>query len=95
MAFNISITDLNNKTVNDSFPFYVTRVGHNLSESVSLSGKSEQNQITYKLPSSSKIINIYFIISSMQSQIKYLVAIQNIFKSSFIFKNKNTSLNQY
>jgi len=95
MAFNISITDLNNKIINDSFQLYVTRVGHNLSESVSLFGKFEQNQITYKLPSSSKIINIYFIISSMQSQIKYLVAIQNIFKSSFIFKNKNTSLNQY
>lgn len=36
MAFNISITDLNNKIVNDSFQLYVSRVGHNLSESVYL-----------------------------------------------------------
>lgn len=65
------------------------------SETVSSSRKLEQNEINSKLPSGSKILNICVIISSMQSQIKYLAAIQNIFKLSFIFKNKNICLNQY
>lgn len=73
----------------------MTRVGYNLSDPVFSPGKLEQNQVTSKLPFSSKILNMYAIIIGIQSQVRYLVAIQNIFKLAFIFKNKNISLIQY